>query len=82
MSLVSGGLTGVIIALWRNLLNNEEVMMRTSHLLLRNYHHSNDNASQNESKWTFQWRKRRTDLISQNKFRDEPEWRCWPGSPL
>jgi len=43
---------------------------------------SNDNASQDESKWKFQWRKRRTILFSQNKSYDEPEWRCWPGSPL
>jgi len=36
MSLVLGGLTGATIALWRTLLNNGEVIMRTSHLLLRN----------------------------------------------
>jgi len=27
---------------------------------------SNDNTSQNESKWKFHWRKRRTVLFSQN----------------
>jgi len=43
---------------------------------------SNDDASQNENKWKFQWRKRRTVLFSQNKSHDEPEWRCWPESPL
>ena len=36
MSLVSRGLIGVIIALWRPSLNNGEVIMRTSYLLLRN----------------------------------------------
>jgi len=36
MNLVVRGLTGAIIALWRTLLNNGEVVMRTSHLLLRN----------------------------------------------
>jgi len=36
MSLVSRGLTGVIVFLWRTLLNNGEVIMRTCHLLLPN----------------------------------------------
>jgi len=35
-TLVSRGRTGVIIALCHTLLNNGEVIMRTSHLLLRN----------------------------------------------
>jgi len=35
MSLVRGGLTGVIIALWRILRNNGRVFMRTSDWLLR-----------------------------------------------
>jgi len=43
---------------------------------------SNDGASQNESKLKFQWRKPRLVSFSQNKLSDEPEWRCWPGSPL
>jgi len=38
-----------MIALRRTLLNNGEFIMRTSHLLLRNYRHT-ANASQNESK--------------------------------
>jgi len=54
MSLVSGGLTGVIIALSRTLLNNGQVLMRISHLLLHNITSlGNDNASHNESKWKF-----------------------------
>jgi len=36
MSLVSGGLNGVIIALWRMLLNIGEVITRNSHSLLYN----------------------------------------------
>jgi len=32
----SRGLTGVIIALWRTLLNSGKVIKRTFHLLLRN----------------------------------------------
>jgi len=53
--------------------------MPAFHVLLHNKtSHSNDNASQNESKWKFQWRKRRTVLSSQNKSYDEPDWRCWP----
>ena len=36
MSVVSGGLTGIIIALWRTLLNNGEIIMRISHLLSHN----------------------------------------------
>ena len=41
--------------------------MRIFHLLLHNVtSQGNDNASQNESKWKFQWRKRRTVLFSQN----------------
>jgi len=55
MSLLSGCSTGVIIALRRTLLNNGEVIMRISHLLLHNItSQSNDNASQNESKWKIQ----------------------------
>ena len=37
MSLVRGGLTGVIIALCRAVLKNGEANMRNSHLLSRNY---------------------------------------------
>jgi len=37
------------------LLNNGEVIMKISHLLLHNItSQGNDNASQNESKWKFQ----------------------------
>ena len=72
MSLVSRGLTGVI-ALWRTLLNNGEVVMRTFQVLLRSITpHSNDNASQNESKWKFQWRKRRTVLFRQKNCMMSP----------
>ena len=39
MSQVSGELTGIIIGLWRTLLNNWEVIMSTSYLLLRNQRH-------------------------------------------
>jgi len=40
-----------MIALRRTLLNNGEFIMRTSHLLLRNYRHTaKPSASQNESK--------------------------------
>jgi len=39
-------------------------------------------ASQNESKWKFQWPKCRTVLFSNRKSYDESEQRCWPGSPL
>jgi len=39
MSLVSEGLTGVIIALSRTSLNNGEVIMRIYHLLLHNKRH-------------------------------------------
>jgi len=68
MSLANEELTGVIIALWRTLLNNGEVIMRISHWLLHNItSQSNDNASQNDSKWEFQWRKRRTVLLSQSE---------------
>jgi len=35
----SGGLTGVVIALWRTLFNNGEVFMRISHWLLHNKRH-------------------------------------------
>jgi len=65
-----------IVALWRTLLNNGEVIVEISHLLLHNItSQGNDNASQNKSKWKFQWRKRRTVLFSQNKSYDQPEWR-------
>jgi len=40
---------------------------------------SNNNASKNENKYKFQWRKHRAVLLSQNKSCDEPEWRFWPG---
>jgi len=59
--------------LWRyhcsvTLLDNGEVVMRISHLL---FHiitsQGNDNASQNESKWKFQWRKRWTVLFIQSE---------------
>jgi len=55
MSLVSGGLTGGTTVLWRalyvTLLNNGEVIMRISHLLLHNItSQSNYNANQSESK--------------------------------
>jgi len=36
------------------LLNNGEVIMKISHLLLHITSQGNDNASQNESKWKFQ----------------------------
>ena len=39
MSLVYRGLTGVIIAWWRGLRNNAQVLIRTSHSLLRNQRH-------------------------------------------
>ena len=39
MSLVSRGLTDVIITLWRKFINNGDVIMRTSYSLLRNEHH-------------------------------------------
>ena len=56
MSLVSAGLTGVIIALWRTLLNSE-VIMRIYHLLLHNItSQGNDNVSQNEIQWIFKGR--------------------------
>ena len=38
-ALLRRGLAGVIIALWRTLLNNGEVVMRTSHLLPPNWRH-------------------------------------------
>jgi len=42
--------------------------MRISYLLLHNItSQGNDNASQNESKWKFQWRKRWTVLFSQSE---------------
>jgi len=49
-------------------LDNGEVIMRISYLLLHNItSQGNDNASQNESKWKFQWRKRWTVLFSQSE---------------
>jgi len=72
MSLVSGGLTGGTTVLWRalyvTLLNNGEVIMRISHLLLHNItSQSNYNANQSESKWKFQLLKRRTVLFNQSE---------------
>jgi len=47
---------------------NWKVIMRISHLLLHNkISQGNDNATQNESEWKFQWRKRRTVLLSQSE---------------
>jgi len=43
---------------------------------------SNDSASQNDSKWNFQWHKTQTVAFSQFKVRDEPEWRYWHGADM
>ena len=73
--------TGVIIALWRTPRNNGQVLIRTSHSLLRYQHHRatmvllpTSQSNQNESKRKFQ-RKPRTVAfsVSQYKSRDEPE---------
>jgi len=57
-----------------------QVIMRTSHSLLRNSRHrATIMVARMKANGNFQWRKPRTVAFSQYKVRDEPEWRRWHG---
>jgi len=58
------------------LCNSGQVLMRTCHSLITKVtSQSHKNASQNESKWKFQWHK--SQMVAFSPLRDEPGWRYW-----